>query len=188
MVKRNKKLLMVAFGIALAFVMTISISYAFFYYAKDSENIPLISGSISIDFLEGTNNLSLQENYPKSDVLGMIEPYYYDFTVAGSKGKESILYEIQILEAGTNTLDPRYVKVYLTDQEDNVIVEPVLLSELKISEYNRNRVLYTGNIDTLNQRDLYRLRLWIDASYSENVESTFDFQINLYAQNVTADN
>ena len=115
----------------------------------------------------------------------MISTDYYDFTVSGSKGKyNDILYEIQIEQLENNTLAEEYVKIYLTDQNDNSVSASSRLIDLNNSLYNNNRVIYSDYISFENQVDDYRLRMWIDESYTKNTQEVFNFKIVLYAINV----
>ena len=183
--KKRKSILIMILSTMFTMVLAISFTYAFFYYSKEGSTITLKSGSISLKLEEDANFLTLHDTYPVSDNIGMISTNYYDFTVSGSKGKyDDILYEIQIEQMEDNTLSEEFVKVYLTDQEDNNLrVEPQSLTELEISKYNKNRVIYTDYIYEENQEEDYRLRIWIDEKYTKNVRETFNFKVVLYAMN-----
>ena len=161
--KKNKRTIILSLWIILTLILTISISYAFFYYVEEGDEITLTSGSISIDFAEGTNYISLANSYPKSDMMGKIDPNYYDFTVTGSRGeKDDIYYEIQIVEEEGNTLDDKYVKVYLTDQKNNSslnkeIMKPILLSECLSSDYNgKSTIIQTRLFRSCTQTQIAR--------------------------------
>lgn len=184
MINRNKKIIMIL-SLVLTIVLAISLTYAFFYYGKEGGTIKLETGSISINFENDVNYLTISDAYPKSDSTGMISTDYYDFTVSGSNGKyDDVMYEIQIEQLEGNTLAEEYVKVYLTDQEDNDLrVEPKSLIDLETSKYNKNRVIYSDYIYKENQEADYRLRVWVDEKYTKNVQETFNFKLILYAIN-----
>ena len=183
--KNKKKILIMILSTVFTVILAISFTYAFFYYGKEGSTITLESGSISLKLEEDANFLTLHDTYPKSDNIGMISTNYYDFTVSGSKGKyDDILYEIQIEQIEDNTLAEEYVKVYLTDQEDNDLrVEPKSLIDLETSKYNKNRVIFSDYIYRENQEADYRLRVWVDEKYTKNVQETFNFKLVLYAVN-----
>lgn len=184
MVNRNKKIIMIL-STVFTVVLALSFTYAFFYYGKEGSTITLKGGTISINFEEDVNYLTLHDTYPKSDSVGMISTNYYDFTVSGSNGKyDDILYEIQIEQLEDNTLAEEYINVYLTDQEDNGFFSvPKKMTNLPISKYNNNRIVYSDYIVGENQVDDYRLRVWVDESYTKNVQETFKFKVVLYAVN-----
>ena len=86
-----------------------------------------------------------------------------------------------------------YLKTYLTDQSNNEIEVVTIYDELVASEVENGKVLYRGIIET-NQNGTsktetkdYRLRLWLDESFSPQASKTFDFDVYLYAKNVDAD-
>lgn len=184
MIEKNKKV-MILIGIVLTMIFAISITYAFFYYGKEGSNIKLETGSISINYKGDYNYLTIKDTFPKGDFYGKISLDYYDFTVSGSNGKDDdILYEIQIEQLEGNTLAEEYVKIYLTDQNDNSLgFEPSMLNTLSTSRHNQNRIIYTGYIRNKNQSDKYRLRIWVDESYTKNTKEVFDFKVVLYAVN-----
>ena len=182
MLKNNKKIILIV-SILVVVVLAISVSYAFFYYSSTLGDITLNSGSIGINFTAGTNTFTLSDNYPKSDVLGIVSTNYFDFTVSGTVLDDDIYYEIQIKEVSGNTLDDKYVKVYLTDQTEHVLAGPLNLDGFYYNEYNNNRVIYSKDLEASNQVDAYRLRLWIDESFTDSTSRSFAFKVNLYARN-----
>ena len=179
----NRKTIIILLGIFFTLILSVSLSLAFFYYSGESDDISLTSGSIKLSFTEGTNNITTTGSFPKADEVGMIDVNYYDFTINGSKGDDDIRYEIQIVSTSSNTLDERYVKLYLTDQNNETVVGPVALSDLTVSEYNNNRILYSNYITATDQVYNYRLRVWIDSSYDNNTSESIDFKVNLLARN-----
>ena len=182
MLKNNKKIILIV-SILVVVVLAISVSYAFFYYSSTLGDITLNSGSIGINFTAGTNTFTLSDNYPKSDVLGIVSTNYFDFTVSGTVLDDDIYYEIQIKEVSGNTLDDKYVKVYLTDQTEHVLAGPLNLDGFYYNEYNNNRVIYSKDLEASNHVDAYRLRLWIDESFTDSTSRSFAFKVNLYARN-----
>lgn len=186
---RNKKISMII-STMLTIVLAISFTYAFFYYGKEGSNIKLEAGSISINFKSDANYLTIKDVFPKGDDFGKISSEYYDFTVSGSNGKnDDVMYEVQIEQMDGNTLAEEYVKIYLTNQDDEELGgNPAFLNTLSLSEYNNNRIIYTGYIKDKNEVDKYRLRIWIDESYTKNVQETFNFKVVLHAENVKKSN
>lgn len=184
MINGNKKILMII-STMLTIVLAISFTYAFFYYGREGSNIKLGAGSIEINFKSDADYLTIKDVFPKGDDFGKISSEYYDFTVSGSNGKnDDILYEIQIEQMEGNTLAEEYVKVYLTNQDDNDLGNDAkTLGELEFSKYNKNRVVYRDYIYKENQEDDYRLRVWIDEKYTKNVQEVFNFKVILYAIN-----
>ncbi len=182
---QNKKIVMIL-STVFTIVLALSFTYAFFYYGKEGNTIKLETGNIQINFSENSNYLTLKNTFPKSDNAGKISVDYYDFTVSGSNGKyDNILYQVQLEQVAGNTLREEFINVYLTDQNDTLVSDVKTLNTLPVSAYNSNRVIYTGYITGANQADDYRLRVWVNDGYTDNVENTFKFKVVLYAVNTS---
>ena len=173
-----------------AFIMLVGgVSYAYFVYDKDVADVALEAGEMSISFVNNSNTLTATSVSPQEDAVGKISPYYIDFTVTGITDTEAIYYEINVVPASGNTIDGRYIKVYLTDQSNVEVVSPKIYSTLGEASNGNGKVIYssildastTGNSVTVTQD--YRLRVWIDESYGNLTAQNFNFSIYLYAKN-----
>ena len=186
---RNK---IIIINILFFIVMVIGVSYGFFTYNKEVADISLSTGDISISLANINGTINLTELTPKTDYEGKTSTDYIDFTVNSTVDTEAIKYEIEIIPKSDNTLDSQYIKVYLTDQQDNVILSPYLYSELINSEVNNGKSIYQEIVEpdelpkTVTKN--FRLRIWIDEKYSELSSKTFAFNVNLYAYNVNRNN
>lgn len=177
----NKILLLIAIVITL--VTCLSTTYAFFIYKEYGNNASLESGTIKIAFSNGNNYLNVENFYPVNDEIGMISPYYSDFTVNSTSDDVNIKYEIQIVPNSDNTIDTQYIKVYLTDQSDNEIITVKNYNDLSVASYNEDsKIVYTDTVLGSISKD-FRLRVWIDENYVSNVAQDFGFTIYLYAVN-----
>ena len=169
------------------------VSYAFFNYNKSIGNVTLNTGEISINLANINGNLSLLNSVPKSDNEGKVQGNYLDFEVTSTVDSEPIYYEVYILPKSGNTLDTSYIKTYLTDQSNNVIKGVKSYNSLQNSEKENGKLLYKGLIKVNNDYSTktetkdFRLRLWLDESYTDTNSNTFNFDINLYAYNVEED-
>jgi len=196
--KKEKIFLIV--GVFLGLLVLLGGTYAFFRYRDSGSNIALESGSMKISFASNTNYLNIPDAYPVSDTIGKIYPYYSDFTVSGSTKEHPIKYEIQVVSNSGNTIDNDYIKVYLTDTNDNPIDGfnggPVTLGSLSNATDKLGKVVYSNVLSGNKQNDgtyttntineNYRLRLWIDEDYTiKNVKENFSFSIYLHAYNTT---
>lgn len=186
MKRKNIKVFLII-GIVLALVAGIGATYSFFIYRKDGGNISLETGEININFANNKNYLTVPDAYPVSDMIGKIYPYYADFTITGTTEIAAIKYEIQIVPDDSNTIDSKYIKVYLTDQDDNVIVEPTIYDNLASVSDKIGKVVYSSSFPSSSSSvsKSFRLRVWIDESYTKNVQETFNFNIYLHATNTT---
>ena len=190
----KKKNIIIIVGI-IAFILIIAgVSYSFFVYNKNVGNVSLNTGDISIDFSNTNGDKALTNVIPMSNNEGKINSDYFDFTVNATVDTEKIYYEVYILPKTGNTLDTSYLKTYLTDQSNNEIKEVRSYSNLLATEKDVNgKVLYKGLIElnnnhtTKNESRNFRLRMWLDENYPEQVSKTFEFDIYLYAKNVAED-
>lgn len=197
MKKRNKKKLIVlsSFIVLLLVLSILGVTYAFYKYAKSGEIFnTLTTGSITFNYTEATPSLNLTNAYPVTDIVGKTTKAYFDFSVSGSiKGKATINYEIYLTPGINNTLSGDYVKVYLTNNNDEPIsgfdseVIPVY-NDLSISSSDETgKRLYLGTLTSENTNDReehYRLRIWIANDYAEaNAGKEFSVKVNVRAYN-----
>ena len=187
---KDKRYIIILIVSLFSFIMIVGgISYGYFSYNRNVSNIQLDTGSISINLADINGNLSISNVVSMSDYQGINNPTYVDFTVDATVDIEQILYEIQIIPKSDNTLDSTYAKVYLTDQEENILLSPFSYTELVNSENNEGKVLYqeiisSNNNETTSYTKDFRLRIWIDKDCPDITSKTFAFDINLYAYNV----
>ena len=192
---RKENMVKLTLIVSLIFTITVglSVSYAFFSYRKESDNAVLTSGEINISFNNNSNFISLADIYPVNDNIGKIYPYYNDFSVIGVTSLKTIKYEIILVPDSNNTLDNNYVKVYLTSQDDETIVEPVILSNLPDNTNITGKEIYSGYMYSHYTNSVYssnttenkfRLRVYLDESYNHNEAEIFAFKVYLYAYNV----
>ncbi len=137
---RNRKFIISLVSL-FAFIMIIGgVSYSYFIYNKDVIDVSIETGEIAINFNNVSNNINNLSIIPKSDSIGKIQDNYIDFTVTGSVDTEAILYEIAIIPSNDNTLNGKYVKLYLTNQSDEEIAGPFLYTELYNSMKNKKNI------------------------------------------------
>ena len=190
---KDKRNIVIIIGIIAFIVILGGISFSYFVYNKNLGDVSVNTGEISINYSDVNGNMSLTGIVPKSDNEGKISTDYIDFTVDGIVDTDKIYYELSIVPDSGNTLDTQYIKVYLTDQEDNVISGVAVYNSLPLNEKETGKRIYRETIDP-NQDGTkktytkdFRLRVWLDESYSEQTTKTFEFNVNLYAKNVDND-
>ena len=189
----NKKNILIIIGIIAFIVILVGVSFSYFVYNKNLGDVSIDTGEISINYSDVNGNMSLTGIVPKSDNEGKISSDYIDFTVDGIVDTDKIYYELSIIPDSGNTIDSQYVKLYLTDQSDNIITSVSVYSSLPLNEKETGKRIYRETIDP-NQNGTkktyskdFRLRVWLDESYSEQTTKTFEFNVNLYAKNVDND-
>ena len=106
---------------------------------------------------------------------------YYDFELDNVEENNKInLYDFDIiLKDMGNEIDNRYIKVYLTDQNNNPLGgydKQVPLYSAFLNDID-GKIIYSGKIDNLNKK--FRLRIWISDMYEKKVNNNLAFQITV---------
>ncbi len=147
------------------------------YLTKDK----FISNSNSV-ILTGTNNIHISNVLPLTDESGrtldasnvdadILNEISFSVESIGDK-KISSNYEIYLESEENNAaINPNYVKVYLTDENGKAFNdysgnEVMTYRNLRVSKSSASgKLLYSGTIFG-NQKQKFKLRLWIDETYS----------------------
>ena len=146
----------------------ILVSYAYYKIKLEGQKTHFVSTDvISFTYKESEDKISISNMEPKSDTEG-IKENYFEFNVASNLVKDmSINYEISILKTSTtNSFEENDVKAYLTDGNDNALVNPILISNLGNSKKIANaKVIYNNSFMYNNSNEIqthtYRLRVWL---------------------------
>ena len=193
MKKEKNRLGLILILIFLLLTITISLTYAVFVYSKAGQRRNIIStGTLVFTYTETTNGIFLNNAMPTTDEVGKMSTNengnngFFDFSVKYSSPKSrTINYEIYACEEDTNTLDPRFVKIYLTDQNNLAIggyEKPVLYADLPTSMTNSAcKRLYYGTFQASGVRD-FRLRMWLSDKYEvTELSRLFKIKVNTSA-------
>lgn len=97
-----------------------------------------------------------------------------DFSIEGTGStKKSVDYEVYLIGNSENTINTSYVKVYLTDNEDNPFnlyasnVVPTY-RDLRVSNTKADaKIIYAGSIKGGERKD-FKLRVWLADNYFIN--------------------
>ena len=130
MVKVRKEIIIIGVLLLLVIVM-IGVSYAAFRFMGEGTKLNTITtGSITKEYTESSNTISLTGALPTTDETGKkrLNPgEYFDFTVSSTiVGDVNINYEISAKEVGEGTIDGKYIKLYLTRIEDDGTEEELM--------------------------------------------------------------
>ena len=173
---RTKKILLSCISLILFLLIIIGVSYS--YFIKNDEEVFDLN-DVDIVFLDDNKSLSLDNIQPMNDELGMNFNQYLDFKIV-SKKENTIYYEIIIVNDKDNAFDNKYLKVYLTDQNNQEISDIKSYSELE--NFSSGKIIYKGDLVPKEEKDL-RLRLWIDENYKELSLKKANYSIKLYVKN-----
>ena len=157
------------------------VSYAYYKIKLEGQKEHFVSSDlISFTYKEGEDKIAVTNVTPISDTDGK-KGNYFEFNVSSNLVKDmSIDYEISILKTSTtNSFSEEDMKAYLTDKDDNMLVDPVVLSTLSDSSKITNaKVIYKNGFTYNNSNEIqthtYRLRLWLknDADLSKYTTKT----------------
>lgn len=130
------------------------------------------TGSILFSFNEKTNNIYMTNVYPTPDEVGKTltgDKEYFDFNISGffkniKSGK--IVYEISLIPIEGNTLNPKDIRVYLTEDGKDVSINNNIVNnytDLPNSTYRSNgKVIYRRTISKNNVSE-YVFRMWLSS-------------------------
>ena len=164
---KENKLILIIFIIGIILIVT-GTTYSFYKIKLEGQKTHFVSTDvISFTYKESEDKISITNMEPKSDTEG-IKENYFEFNVASNLVKDmSINYEISILKTSTtNSFEENDVKAYLTDGNDNALVNPILISNLGNSKKIANaKVIYNNSFMYNNSNEIqthtYRLRVWL---------------------------
>ncbi len=199
MKNKNKSFLFIIL-ILILLIAIIGISYAAFSYTGTGQKLNTITtGAISMEYVESTNVISMNNALPTTDATGKKlsnSGEYFDFTVKSSiAGNTDINYEIAAKEENGNTFSGQNVKFYLTkvnsDGTEEEAMPPKTYSEDPSGNVYTGRPsdmmsLFVGNLNQQGDTEIkYRLRLWVDENYnpqSDNGGLVYKVKVNVYGQ------
>ena len=199
MKNKNKSFLFIIL-ILILLIAIIGISYAAFSYTGTGQKLNAITtGAISMEYVESTNVISMNNALPTTDSTGKKlsnSGEYFDFTVKSSiAGNTDINYEIAAKEENGNTFDGKNVKFYLTkvnvDGSEEEAMPPKTYSEDSTGNVYTGRPadmmsLFVGNLNQQGETEIkYRLRLWVDENYNpqnDNGGLIYKVKVNVYGQ------
>ncbi len=197
---KSRKNYLVIILVTVMLLVVIGISYAAFSYTGTGQKLNTITtGAISMEYVESTNVISMNNALPTTDATGKTlsnSGEYFDFTVKSSiAGNTDINYEIAAKEENGNTFDGKNVKFYLTkvnpDGSEEEAMPPKTYSEDPTGNVYTGRPsdmmnLFVGNLNQQGDTEIkYRLRLWIDSSYNpqnDNGGLVYKVKVNVYGQ------
>lgn len=205
--KDIKQAVFTSLAIFILVVAVIGISYAVWTRTlSGGMDNSLTTATVSFNYTESeTNHINLTNALPMSDTNGKKlngNQEVFDFTVTGNYGeKGTVLYDVYATPYDM-TLSDKYVKVYVTDQNDNPVegyegeeiptyntLEDYSISASTTDTFTtKGKLLYSSELTPEKNSDNLRIRVWLSSSYgsSENAEEntpekslTFAFKVNV---------
>ena len=198
MIKEHKKELVIVGLMLLLIIALIGVSYAAFRYGGIGEvENSITSGAITMKYTETSNGITLSGALPTTDKTGTVRltpGEYFDFNISSTiTGNTNINYEISAKKEDGNTIDGKYIKLYLTKINSDGTEEALMVPEVYSEETSANNYtgrpanemsLYTSSMNS-SESNNYRLRMYVDESYNPQGDGgglTFTVKINVYGK------
>lgn len=192
--KDVRQILLSSLAILILIIAVIGISYAVWSQTfKGQKENTITTGKISFSYTESeTNNIKIENALPISDeqgkkLNGNIE--VFDFTVSNDS-TVNVKYDV-IVTPYKNDMDDKYIKVYLTDQND-VALKPY---DSEVPTYNtlnddkeekNSKILYSSELTNVKKNEKLRLRVWVSDKFDNKNTPTqsyiFAFKVNVRAR------
>lgn len=198
--KEKKKVVLSVLGVLLLLCSVFVVGFAIFVFEDTSNHENAITtGTISFSYNEESNGIDLVNAIPIDDTVGMkltnsnkaqgINQGYFEFSIQASGSvKQSLKYQIYATLQDDSDMDPNYIKVYLTDDNDQPYTNyissiPVFAALDDYDGTSDEKVLYKGTIaPTENATQRFRLRLWVAKDFEDGSTSkTFKIKVNVKA-------
>ena len=195
---KRKEIIIIGVLILLMIVIIVGTSYAAFRYGGigETEN-SITTGAITMKYTETSNGITLNGALPTTDKTGTVRltpGEYFDFNISSTiTGDTNINYEISAKKEDGNTIDGKYIKLYLTKLNSDGTEEALMVPEVYSEETSANNYtgrpsnemsLYTSSMNS-SENNNYRLRMYVDESYNPQGDGgglTFTIKINVYGK------
>ncbi len=196
MIKSNKKETIMSI-VALLFIVlvVIGITYAAFNYTGlGTKSNKVTTSTITMNYNEATNGITLTDAFPISDNDGKQltgEGKTFSFTVTVTTGNNTAVgYEVSAVKDNTSTLGNNDVRIYLEKSTTGAegtyssVLEPTGFSGVNATTEigtPAGEMLLHSDSTTSTRTDYYILRMWVDENYQITGESKFfTIKVNVY--------
>ena len=135
---------------------------------------------------DNSYSIELSDHKAISDFWGRrLNDNVFDFSVViPSDIKKDVHYNI-ILSSNGKNVDDKYIKIYLTDQEDNSL-DGFKKKALTLDSFDTlldGKNIYSGVFKGGNQEEKYRLRIWVNDNFNGDVENVLSYNLKIIIDN-----
>ena len=187
--KKSKQVVFLSLIIILLVLIIFGVSYAIWNKTMlgSKENV-ITSGTIRFSYSEGSNVIMIENALPTADSRGKLQSgskNVFDFRIEGYAGTTDTSYEIMTEDSSGNTFPEEYLKIYLTDQNDNPMPgfegnNTPLYTSFPKTDDNKGRVIYRATLHNQSLSQSFRLRIWVSSDYEYREEKRdFRFKVNV---------
>ena len=202
--EQSKRVIFIILGVLLLIGSVFVVSFAIFVFEDMSNHYNSITtgttGEETLFFAynEDSNGIDLENAIPLSDEVGKklinnsgtvqgVNQGYFDFSIrAAGVPTSGIKYQIYATLQDGSDMDPSFMKIYLTDEQDHALEGykeevPIFSNLEEYNEESNSKIVYEGVI-TQKVTQRFRLRLWIAKDYTDGSTSkSFNIKINVKA-------
>lgn len=175
-------------GIMILILLLFSTSYAVFVESIDGSKInSLTTGYLSLNYTNSDSNIvTLANSLPISDEIGKYDVAsgkLFEFSVSNDFMK-NINYKI-IIEEIVSEVDIEYLKIYLTDDNNNILGQlnddVNVLSSFETTDLANERVIYNGVLTGKDDVKKFKLKVWVSDDYLKVSDKpvTFSFKVSV---------
>ncbi len=183
----KKRLLIFVFIFVLLTLFVSFTGFSLFKIKQGTNNNIINAGAVLFSFNEKTNAINMQNTYPMTDEVGKKlsgDGEYFEFTISTkieSNEIKRLTYEITLTPIETsNTLDEKYVRVYLEEDGKAVSINKNEVNSFKSLpdstldlRKNDSKQLYKKTVSS-GALHTYKFRMWVDEDYNvDNVSRVF---------------
>ena len=173
-IKKNKITVYVFFVGVLCLITGSALAFFNASFRGVKEQTLNIGEDLTFTYNETGSALALDNDDIMSNDKGKAKTSYFDFNIKlKADANKTVKYNIYLTKSSTSTLDNSKLKIYLTDQSNNVLKDVTSVQSLeKFSKYANSYLLYQKEITSTNNTeatDYYRLRVWLDDSLGTSI-------------------
>ncbi len=195
MIKNKKETLISIFLLLFIVIVVIGITYAAFTYTGlGTKSNKVTTSTITMNYNEATNGITLTDAFPISDNDGKQltgEGRTFTFTVTITTGNYTAVgYEVSAVKDPTSTLGNNDVRIYLEKSTSgaegtyNEVLAPTGFSPINATTEigtPAGEMLLHSDSTTNTRTDYYILRMWVAENYQITGESKFfTIKVNVY--------
>lgn len=197
----SRKIFILLLLVTLLVILVISFSFAVYVNNEEGVDNTIGSGEISMNYIEKTNGISIENAMPTSDEVGkkqLGEGEYFDFTVNSKLvGDIKVIYEIAAVKDQSSTIPDNEIRLYLEQEKSGTYIEVMEPKNFVASPSNTEigtpegammlkRVTKERKDNTddnvVKYVDNYRLRMWLGENATINDIRTYTVRINVYGK------
>lgn len=188
---KRKEVFISILAVLILMVAVFGISYAVWQQTSlGTKENSISTGYVSFSYTESnTNVISIHNATPISDDAGkklIGSNNSFEFSISAKyAGLPSIRYEVYT-EPLKATLDERFLKVYLTNQNDVPVsgydITIPTYDSLEASSTGNGKKLYEGTLTESGKIEKLRLRVWVSSDFDMPANDSYQFSFKVHVR------